>query len=100
MVTRRRCETNFQGISRQPKDESLSHEEKKSRAREITTSRMLTDSDFKKIDAAQLKKTVSALRKGGKKRKREELEIRVRMSIVMTYEVMIRSLHEIISIPS
>ena len=55
----------------------LSLEEKRSRAREVTTSRMLTDSDFKKIDAVQLKKTVSALRKGGRKRKREEdLEIR------------------------
>jgi len=59
------------------KDEVLSLEEKRSRAREVTTSRMLTDSDFKKIDAVQLKKTVSALRKGGRKRKREEdLEIR------------------------
>jgi len=71
----------IEGNSRQPKDEVLSTEEKRSRAREVTTSRMLTDSDFKKIDAVQLKKTVSALRKGGRKRKREEdLEIRDALS--------------------
>ena len=73
----------FQTNLRQPKDEVLSQEEKRSRAREITTSRMLTDSDFKKIDAVQLKKTVSALRKGGTKRKREEdLEIRASWSTI------------------
>ena len=67
----------FQVNIQKSKDEVLSLEEKRSRAREVTTSRMLTDSDFKKIDAVQLKKTVSALRKGGRKRKREEdLEIR------------------------
>ena len=62
----------FQESPAQPRDEVLSLEEKKSRAREVTTSRLLSDADFKRIDATQLKKTVSALRKGGRKRKREE----------------------------
>ncbi|TRY77875.1 hypothetical protein TCAL_12049 [Tigriopus californicus] len=47
-------------------------EEKRKRAAEITTSRILTDADFKHIDATQLRKQVQAFRKGGQKRKLDE----------------------------
>jgi protein SDA1 len=45
----------------------LSLEEKKAKAREMTVGKILTDEDFKKIDAAQLKKQVVGVRMGGKK---------------------------------
>ncbi len=53
------------------KKEHLTIEEKREKAAEIASSRILTDADFRKIEAAQLKKQVSGFRKG-KKRKREE----------------------------
>ncbi len=53
----------------------LTLEEKKSKATLATSSRIFTDADFKRIDAAQLKKQVQpALRKNNRKRKREEIE--------------------------
>ena len=39
----------------------LTLEEKKEKARAMTLSKILTDEDFKKIDAAQLKKQVTGL---------------------------------------
>jgi protein SDA1 len=53
---------------------SKSLDEKKKHAAEVTTSRILTDADFKRIDAAQLKKQVQAFRKGSNKRKHEEMD--------------------------
>lgn len=50
-------------------------EEKRKRAAEIATSRILTDADFKQIDAAQLRKQVQAFRKGGQKRKLDETNL-------------------------
>ncbi|CAB4060365.1 SDA1 [Lepeophtheirus salmonis] len=50
----------------------LTMDEKQSKASAITESRILTDADFRKVDAAQLKKQITAFRKGGKKRKFEE----------------------------
>jgi len=58
-----------------PKAEHLSLEEKAKKAAEVTSSRLLTDADFKRIDAAQLKKQVQGFRKGGKKVKIETSEI-------------------------
>ena len=55
-------------------------EEKRRKAAAVATSRILTDADFKKIDATQLRKQVSAHRKGGAsakataKRKKREAE--------------------------
>jgi protein SDA1 len=49
----------------------LSLEEKQEKARAVTLARVLTDEDFKRIDAAQLRKQVTGVRKG-KKRKVEE----------------------------
>merc|ERR1711915_973442 len=55
-------------------EEFLSLEEKEAKAKEVTASRFLTDEDFRKIDAAQLKKQVTGVKKKkGKKQKREEL---------------------------
>lgn len=48
----------------------MSLEEKKTKAREMTLGRILTDEDFKKIDAAQLKKQVVGVRMGGNKGKK------------------------------
>ena len=39
-------------------EEFLSLEEKDAKAKEVTLGRILTDADFKKIDAAQLRKQV------------------------------------------
>merc|ERR1712106_914143 len=52
------------------KDILLSLEDKAKKAREATVGKILTDEDFLKIDAAQLKKQVVGFRKGGKGRKR------------------------------
>jgi len=52
------------------KDILLSLEDKANKAREATVGKILTDEDFLKIDAAQLKKQVVGFRKGGKGRKR------------------------------
>ena len=41
-----------------PEKEFLSLEEKQARAKEVTANRILTDADFRKIDALQLKKQV------------------------------------------
>jgi len=57
------------------KTEQLSLEEKAQKAADVTSSRILTDADFRKIDAAQLKKQVQGFRKGGKKRKLDTVEI-------------------------
>jgi len=56
------------------KDLVLSLEEKAAKAREATIGKILTDEDFRKIDAAQLKKQVVGFRKGGKGKKRTALE--------------------------
>jgi len=56
------------------KDIILSLEEKAKKAREATVGRILTDEDFLKIDAAQLKKQVVGYRKGGKGKKRTAAE--------------------------
>jgi protein SDA1 len=48
----------------------LSLDEKKAKAREMTVGKILTDEDFKKIDAAQLKKQVVGVRMGGNKGKK------------------------------
>ena len=42
-------------------EEFLSLEEKDAKAKEVTLGRILTDADFKKIDAAQLRKQVYIL---------------------------------------
>lgn len=53
--------------------EELSLEEKKERAKQVTLGKILTDEDFKKIDAAQLRKQVQGVRKNkGRKRKAAE----------------------------
>jgi len=56
-------------------EEHLSLEEKRAKASVVTSARILTDEDFLKIDAAQLKKQVTGVRKGGniKKAKIESL---------------------------
>jgi len=51
-------------------EKMLTLEEKKEKARAMTLSKILTDEDFKKIDAAQLKKQVVGVRKGGNKTKK------------------------------
>ena len=56
------------------KDIILSLEDKAKKAREATVGKILTDEDFLKIDAAQLKKQVVGFRKGGKGRKRTAAE--------------------------
>jgi len=48
----------------------LSLEEKRAKAREMTIGKILSDEDFRKIDAAQLKKQVVGIRLGGKKGKK------------------------------
>ena len=55
-------------------EKMLTLEEKKEKARATTLSRVLTDEDFKKIDAAQLKKQVVGVRKGGKRGKKRKAE--------------------------
>jgi len=52
----------------------LSLEDKAKKAREATLGKILTDEDFRKIDAAQLKKQVVGVRKGGKGKKRSAAE--------------------------
>jgi len=52
----------------------LSLEDKAKKAREATLGKILTDEDFRKIDAAQLKKQVVGFRKGGKGKKRTAAE--------------------------
>ena len=55
-------------------EKMLPLEEKKEKARATTLSRVLTDEDFKKIDAAQLKKQVVGVRKGGKRGKKRKAD--------------------------
>ena len=57
------------------KTDYLSLEEKAKKAADVTSSRLLTDADFKRIDAAQLKKQVQGFRKGGKRQKIERYEV-------------------------
>merc|ERR1719283_440152 len=52
----------------------LSLEDKAKKAREATIGKILTDEDFRKIDAAQLKKQVVGVKKGGKGKKRSATE--------------------------
>ena len=40
-------------------DNAMTVEEKRAKATEVTTGRILTDEDFRRIDAAQLKKQVN-----------------------------------------
>merc|ERR1712130_1013781 len=66
-----------EGVGEEDKKEEekmLTLEEKKEKARAMTLSRVLTDEDFKKIDAAQLKKQVVGVRKGGKRGKKRKAE--------------------------
>lgn len=61
----------------QIKKDFLTAEEKEEKAKLVTASRILSDAEFKKIESAQLKKQVQAIRKNkkGKKRTiREEAE--------------------------
>ena len=51
-------------------NDSLTQEEKTEKAKLVTSSRFLSDAEFKKIDSAQLKKEVQAFRKGKKGKKR------------------------------
>ena len=51
-------EENAEVADAKKEKEFLSLEEKQARAKEVTVNRILTDADFKKIDAAQLKKQV------------------------------------------
>ena len=53
--------------------ELLSLEERKQKAANVASNRILTDADFKKIDAAQLRKQVTGFKKG-KKRKMVEVD--------------------------
>jgi len=56
------------------KDEILTIEEKVKKAREATLGKILTDEDFRRIDAAQLRKQVEGVRKGSKKGKKRTAE--------------------------
>ena len=51
-------------------DEFLTQADKEEKAQKVTSSRILTDAEFKKIESAQLKKQVQAYRKNKKGRKR------------------------------
>ncbi len=73
--------TSGQDVEVKPKaskPEYLTLEEKRAKAADAAVSRIFSDADFKRIDAAQLKKQVQSFRKGGKsktrKRKRDEEE--------------------------
>merc|ERR1711997_1077660 len=54
--------------------ETTSLEERKAKAMEVTSSRILTDADFKRIEAAQLKKQVQGFSKSRNKRRRLDEE--------------------------
>lgn len=53
----------------------LTAEEKEEKAKLVTSSRILSDAEFKKIETAQLKKQVQAYRKGKKGKKRSIREV-------------------------
>jgi len=55
----------------EPQD-ATSLEERKAKAMEVTSSRILTDADFKRIEAAQLKKQVQGFSKSRNKKRRLE----------------------------
>ena len=56
-----------------PEEEKTSLEDRKAKATEITSTRILTDEDFKRIEAAQLRKQVQGFSKSkNKKRKLDE----------------------------
>ena len=59
----------------------LSAEEKKVKAEEIVLERILTDEDFKRIEAAQLRKQLEGVSRGTK-RSAEEDAVRERYSIL------------------
>ena len=54
----------------QVKGDFLTVEEKEEKAKLVTASRILTDAEFKKIESAQIKKQVQAIRKSKKGKKR------------------------------
>ena len=56
-----------EGESTDNKKDVMTLEEKTQKAREATVGRILSDEDFRKIAAAQLRKQVEGVRKGGKK---------------------------------
>lgn len=56
----------------------LSVEEKKAKAEEIMLDRILTDEDFKRIEAAQMRKQMQGSSKQGTKRSAEDDAIRER----------------------
>lgn len=47
---------------------------KKKKAADISTMRLLTDDDFKEIDAAQIRKQIEAPKKGQKRKLEEEVK--------------------------
>jgi len=51
-------------------DKFMTLSDKKAKAKEVTMSRILSDADYRKIDAAQLKKQVQAFKKGKKAQKK------------------------------
>ncbi|XP_043211513.1 protein SDA1 homolog [Amphibalanus amphitrite] len=53
---------------------TLSKEEKMARASAVVSSRLLTDSDFRRIERAQLAKQMDPLKKGGKRKADEMIE--------------------------
>ena len=56
-----------------PEEEKTSLEDRQAKATEITSTRILTDEDFKRIEAAQLRKQVQGFSKSkNKKRKLDE----------------------------
>ena len=55
-------------------EDATSLEERRAKAMEVTSSRILTDADFKRIEAAQLKKQVQGFSKSRNKRRRLDEE--------------------------
>lgn len=63
-----------QDTEKAPEKDKKLLEEKKRKAAEVTTTRLLTDEDFKRIDAAQIRKQMEAPRKGHPKGVKRPLE--------------------------
>ena len=59
----------------QVKGDFLTVEEKEEKAKLVTASRILSDAEFKKIESAQIKKQVQAIRKNKKGKKRTIREV-------------------------
>ena len=64
------------GVTKDPPvKDFLTVEEKEEKAKLVTASRILSDAEFKKIENAQLRKQVQAIRKGKKGKKRTIREV-------------------------